>query len=72
MQCQEEGFSVFGCGVGEEDAPLYRRIEVNVGLLKRPGSHSALRGCVLRCLMLPHASALCFAQDMLRFVCCRA
>ena len=43
IHCQEEGFGVFGCGVGEEGAPLYRRIEANVGLLKRPGSHSAFR-----------------------------
>ncbi|CAK9118552.1 unnamed protein product [Durusdinium trenchii] len=33
-ELEEEGFGVFGCGVGEEGAPLYRRIEANVGLLK--------------------------------------
>eukprot|EP00913_Durusdinium_trenchii_P014956 g14029.t2 len=33
-ELEAEGFGVFGCGVGEEGAPLYRRIEANVGLLK--------------------------------------
>ncbi|CAK9093591.1 Cortactin-binding protein 2 (CortBP2), partial [Durusdinium trenchii] len=47
-ELEEEGFSVFGCGVGEEDAPLYRRIEVNVGLLKYNASKPLISDTDLR------------------------